>query len=407
MLKKVLKRIFEPRHFWRDAGYSELNELYASNLLRRLSISVLMIFVPIYLFRHGYSVPIIFGMFGMFFVARSVFDFVSGYSVARYGPKHTLIISTFLQVVSSALFMTVPSHHWSFALLGSVWGISTSFYFIPFHVEFSKIKHSKHSGSEIGFMNITERIGAVLGPALGGLLATLFGSPSIFVAATAVALASLWPLFQSAEPVKTHQHLDFKNFPLARALRDIGVSVACGVENTICINLWPFYVALFVLSSSVYAQLGIMSSVAVLVSIYSARLTGQLLDKHSGVKLLRISAITNAILHLTRPFVHSIMPAYGVSIANEVITNGYRIPYIKGMYAAADEYPGHRIVYVVVMESVGCVAKAGVWFLLAICAAYLGTRTSMNIGFVVASSASLLIMTERFSSLRMRSNIKA
>ena len=108
MLKKILSHILEPRHFWRDVGFSELNELYASNLLRRLSISILLIFVPIYLYKHGYQVAVIFSLFGMLFVAKVLCDFLAGYTVARYGPKHTMIVAAVFQVVSSGLFMTVP-----------------------------------------------------------------------------------------------------------------------------------------------------------------------------------------------------------------------------------------------------------------------------------------------------------
>lgn len=406
MLKKVLRHILEPRHFWREVGFSELNELYASNLLRRLSISVLMIFVPIYLYRHDYNVTAILCMYGVFFVAKVVCDILAGYTVARFGPKHTMIVAALLQVLISALFMTVPDYNWSFALMGAVWGASASFYFIPFHVEFSKIKHLKHSGSEIGYMNVIERLGAALGPALGGILAVIFGPTSIFVVATLMAFASLWPLFRSMEPVKTHQRLNFKAFPVARANRDIFSYMAHGLENTLCINLWPFYLGLFVLSGSVYAQLGIMSSIAVLASIYSAHTVGRMLDRSSGLKLLRISLAANALVHVMRPFVHTIMPAYGLSIANEVITNGYRIPYTKGFYAAADEYPGFRIVYVVTMEAMSSIAKGTVWFFLALCSVALGTRSALTAGFIIAALASLLIMSENFRALRARSSIK-
>lgn len=402
MLRKVLRRILEPRHFWREVGFSELNELYASNLLRRLSISVLMIFVPFYLYKNGYSVTVVLCMYGVFFVARIICDFIAGFVVARYGPKHTMILAAVLQVISSALFMTVPAYHWSFVLMGAVWGASASFYFIAFHVEFSKIKHLKHSGSEIGYMNVVERFGAALGPAIGGVLAVLFGPTSIFIAATLMAFASLWPLFRTREPVKVHQKLHFKTFPLARAKRDIMSYMAHGVENTLCVNLWPFYISLFVLTGSVYVQLGVMSSVTVLASVYTAHTVGKMLDKHSGVKLLRLSVLANTGFHLMRPFVHTVVPAYGLSIANEVVTNGYRIPFVKGFYAAADEYPGFRIVYVVIMEVMGNIAKATALFFLALCSLLYDARSALVISFMVAAVASLFIMTERFRALRGR-----
>lgn len=400
MIRKLLRRVLEPRHFWRDSGFTELNELYLSSLLRRLSISVLMIFVPIYLYREGYIVASIFTIYAIFFLSKAICDVLAGFTVARFGPKHTMIVAALLQVASTALFMTVPQHHWSIFILGSIWGASASFYFIPYHVEFSKIKHSKHAGSEIGYMNVVERAGAALGPAIGGGLAVFFGAPAIFLVGTILAFMSLWPLFRSSEPVRTKQQLNFADFPLARARRDIVSYIGLNVENTICINAWPFYVSLFILTGSVYAQLGIMSSVAIIASIYSAHWVGKLLDKKGGLELMRLSLLVNATIHAFRPFVSTLLPSYAVSVANEVVTNGYRIPYTKGMYAAADEYPGFRIVYVVTMECIGSICKGLVWSLLALSAIAYGSQQTFKIGFMVATVASLVIMLERFAALR-------
>ncbi len=172
MIQKLINSLLEPRHFWRTISASELSELYTSNMLRSLAISLLMVFVPFYLYQHGYSVAAIFSVFGFYFVARAFLDFAAGYMIARVGPKHTMIISCILQIISSGLFLSVPRFHWAFWVLGIPWGASASFFFISYHVAFSKIKHTVHSGKEIGYMTIMERIGSVVGPLVGGVVGT-------------------------------------------------------------------------------------------------------------------------------------------------------------------------------------------------------------------------------------------
>ena len=399
MLNKIVHRLLKPRHFWRDVGFDELSELYVSSMLKTFATTLLMIFVPFYLYQHNYTLPAIFALYGFFFAARVVADVASGYMVARFGPKHTMIASCLFQIFSAALFLTVPSQHWPIWLLGVPWGTSASLYFIAYHVEFSKIKHTKHAGREIGYMNMMEKVGAVAGPLVGGFTGTLFGSQYIFLVAVVTLFGSLWPLFLTREPVKTHQHLDFKGLPVTKVRRDFMAWAFLGIENTLCVNLWPFYVSLFALGSGVYAKLGALSAISVVVGIIAAYSIGKIVDSRSGRKLLRISAAVNALSYVFRPFVTSITPALAVTMANDIVTTGYRMPYIKGMYAAADDLPGYRIVYVASMEAMGNIAKSFVWFLLSILAFALSPYSVMVVGFVIAGVASIFIMTEKFKAL--------
>jgi MFS family permease len=399
MIRKLAHRLLEPRHFWRTIGADELVELYISNMLRSLSISLLMVFVPFYLYQHDYSIPAIFCMYGVFFATKIVCDVLAGFMVARFGPKHTMILSCCLQIASAALFLSVPNFHWAVWVLGIPWGASASFFFIAYHVAFSKIKHTAHSGKEIGYMTIMERIGTIIGPVTGGIVGTLFGSQFIFMVATAALFASLWPLFQSKEPVIAHQKLNFRDFPLHKVKHDLIAYAGVGVENTLCINLWPLYVSLFALTGGVYAKLGALSSAAVVASIGSAYVVGRLIDVKNARLTLQVAAILNAAVYFVRPFVTSLVPAFIVNLANESITTGYRMPFFKGVYAAADDLPGFRIVYIVSLEAMSSIAKCTAWFMLALGAQIMSVRTILIVGFMVAAIASIALMTEKFKAL--------
>ncbi len=306
-------------------------------------------------------------------------------------------------IASTGLFLTLPSRDWAVWLLGGVWGASASFFFIPFHVDFSKVKHSRHGGKELGFMNIMERIGSAIGPIVGGLVATFFGAQYIFLVAAGLLFVGMVPLLRTAEPVKTNQHIKFQNLNVRDKGRDFLSVMAFGIENTLSLYVWPLFLGVFVLAgSAVYAKLGAISSISFIVSIISARGIGRLIDQRRGRELLRSSAVANAMLHLMRPFVGSLPFALGVNLANEAVTPGYRMPYVKGWYDAADDLPGQRIVYLTSMEIMGCIAKATIWWMLTILTLLLADRTVMNIGFVIAAIASVIIMTERFKALNQR-----
>jgi MFS family permease len=397
MLKQKIKRILQKNHFWRTVGFDELSELYVSNLLRIVALGIFLVFVPYYLYHEGYSVAAIFTLFGVFMAIRVMADFAAGYYVARFGPKHAMVISCILQIVSVILLLSVPMFHWSVVLLALPWGISNSFFFIAYHVMFSKIKHTPRAGAELGHMMTYEKIGGLLGPIIGGLLGSAFGPQYIFLIATALFFGSLWPLFLTKEPVLTRQKLDFKSLPLHKIKDDLVSYCFMGVENTLCVNIWPFYVAVFVLSGAVYAQLGALSALGVLSAILAAKAIGRLVDSEVARPVLRLSALINAGMYTVRPLVTNLGGVLAVNVVNEAVTTGYRMPFIKGIYAAADDLPGHRIAYITVMEAFSSVAKATAWFILAMLATIVSLKTVLLIGFAMAGLASLGILKERFA----------
>jgi MFS family permease len=397
MLKKNIEKILRRNHFWRDVGFDELSELYVSNMLRVVALSIFMVFIPFFLWQQHYSAPEIFAFYGVFFVIRAISDISAGYFVARYGPKHTMLLSCILQIITAALLLSVPNHHWNIVILALPFGMSASFFFIAYHVVFSKIKHTVKAGSELGHMQAYEKVGYLIGPFVGGVIGSVLGPRYIFLAATLLLFASLVPLFQTAEPVKVRQKLRFKDLPVQKIKHDLFANACLGIENTLCINAWAFYVAVFVLTGSVYAQLGSLTAFAVLVSILSAKLIGKLSDTSYARRILRTGAILNALTYVIRPWINTVWGVFAVNSANEAITAAYRMPFMKGVYSAADDFPGLRIVYIASLEAVGSISKATIWFMLAILATSFDLRSVLCVAFAFAGLASLGIMKERFA----------
>lgn len=397
MLKQSVHKLLKRTHFWRDSGLDELSELYVSNLLRSIALTIFFVFIPFYLYEHGYSAISILALFGCFFMVRAPFDIVAGYFVARFGPKHTMIVSNLFQIISASLLLTVPQQHWNILLIAIPFGIAQSFFFISYHVSFSKIKHTPKAGAELGHMQVFEKIGYMLGPLVGGVVGSLLGAEYIFITATLLLILSLWPLFLTSEPTKTHQKIGFKTLPVDKIKRDLFANACLGVENTLCQNAWPFYVAVFILSGAVYAQLGLLTAFGVLVAIVSAKIIGRISDTAFARPIMRVNLVLNALVHCIRPLINSVGGVLAVNVANEAVTAGYRMPFMKGMYAAADDLPGYRIAYISSMECVGSIVKSTVWFLLALSAVVLSLQTVLILSFFIAAIASLGITKERFA----------
>ena len=63
MIHRASNSLLKRRHFWRYASFSEVAELYASRLLRIFALNMISLFIAVYLYNQGYSLPFIFELF--------------------------------------------------------------------------------------------------------------------------------------------------------------------------------------------------------------------------------------------------------------------------------------------------------------------------------------------------------
>ncbi len=361
MLNKIVHNLMQPRHFWRKVDMSELSELYASMLIRSLALSLIGLFVPIYLYKIGYSVQAIFGYFAVLFIAKTLLDIVSAFVIGRIGPKHAIALSTIGNIINLMMLLSIKELHWPLALLAILSASSLSLFFIAFHTDFSKIKHSEHGGKELGYMAIIERIGGVAGPLLGGVLATFFDARYTIVLAIVLLIGSLVPLLTSNEVVKVHQAVTFNGFTYKKHIRNF-VSYAChNTENSVSVVMWTFFIALTVFKLNTYASIGAITALGTGISLLIAKTIGTLVDNKHGNKLLNIGVFANALVMLARPLIRTPLSAIGVNMINDPVTICYRMPFMKNFYDAADNVSGYRIVFIAFSESMSALMRAFIW----------------------------------------------
>lgn len=400
MLQKIVSKLFKKHHFWRKNGFNELTEIYASQFLRSLAASLVGIFVPIFLYKSGFSVLAICVMFVAWFLSRFLWAYLSAKIIGLLGPKHGIALSVVLQIIYLTFVLTVSNLHWPLWLLGCIGSFAYCLFLMSFNVDFSKVKHTIHGGKELSFVSICERVGAIGGPIIGGLVASYYSPNYTIMLAIVVLFLSLIPIFMSAEPTKTRQKISLKGFPFQRHKRDFFVGAAFQLENVISINIWPLFLGIFVLVTNTYTYLGILASISTLVGIFVVYLIGHLIDDSKGRILLNIGATANAIIHILRPFVSTVGQAFGINIANEPVTAMYRLPFLKGVFDASDDVPGYRIAYYMVFEWYAAAINVIFWVFMCVACIMLTDYRALQLAFVIAAMMSLLITKQRFAALR-------
>lgn len=376
-------------HFWRHVGISEMAELYSSRMLRVMSMNMMGGFSIVYFYQLGYSVRWLVWYYVAYFAARVLMGPLIAMTVARYGPKHGTLISNIFFVLAATLMALAPS--WgvvALILLIPVGGYSRSLYDVCYLVDFSKVKHLEHSGKELGLMQMIERVMTAFGPIFGGLIALVFGPAIMMLVAALLMLSSVLPLFFTSEPVKIHQKLTLRHFNIKVAIKPMLAHIAVGVDMNASGMLWNLFIVIVVfgtVSNASYLQLGILSSVALFASIVISYIYGKLVDNRKGKALLRLSVIGDVLVYLSRPFITTPLQVVGVNVANEVVTTGYMLPALRGIFDTADGLPGYRIVYITVISTMLVVGDTLTLLLLAGLLASMNSHDALrNLYFIVA-----------------------
>lgn len=404
MLQKILHKLLARRHFWRHASFSEVAELYMARLLRSFALHMVSLFVVVYLYKSGYSLLFIALYIAAYYMVKVGFAFLALWYVARFGPKHAILFSNLLYIPALIVFALVPeagAPHalWVLMAFGLLQGASTTIYDYAYLVDFSKVKHADHAGKELGYMHILEKAASIVSPVLGGFLATYFGAEvTILVVATVFAVAAI-PLMRTAEPIKRQQSIRWKGFPWRTAVRSVVAETGVGFDVMVTGAGWGLFLAAVVLVSQgdeVYASLGILSAIGMVVAFVSAFVFGRMIDKQAGGRLLRFAVLGKMVSHLMRPFVHSPVAAAGVNTISEVSTTGYSMAFMRGMFDTAD-LSGHRLVYLLFIEMAVNLGAALACAILALFVWLYEPQQAFVMFFVAAAGYVLVVASARFA----------
>jgi MFS family permease len=115
---------------------------------------------------------------------------------------------------------------------------------------------------------------------------------------------------------------------------------------------WTLFIALVVFANDgneIYAKIGALASLTLLVSLATSYVFGHTIDRRGGGTLLIASAIVNSIVHLFRSTIQTWVGIVANNAANEVATTGYAMAFTRGMFDTADK-SGHRILYLFFIE---------------------------------------------------------
>jgi len=374
------------RGLFPDHIASHLKELYCCMALLNFAFAALLLFEPIYLYTLGFPVTKILlyfaGVYTLYFFIAPL-----GGMYAKYkGFEHGIIAGSLFLILYLVSLMSV-SLHWSFLFIAMfALALQKSFFWPAYHADFAYFSESGERGREISIIVIIDTFAWVLGPLVGGLLATLFGFPAMFALMCLIILCSNIPFLFKREEFTSSQ-FEYRTpfrYLTSKEARPYVFGYLGFAEELIVFVLWPIF--MFVTLDNVLETAGIAAT-STLVTACVVLYVGTVIDTHERNKAMKLGIILVSLSWIFRLIARGGYTLLFLDFFGRVSRNSFMMPLISGLYDFASK--NNAIVKnVLLMEMSLSIGKVAIALVLAAFFYFFGEQ--WNVVFIIAAACSLL-----------------
>lgn len=318
----------------------ELNALYFSYGLINFALGMVMLFVPIYLYKLGYSISWILIYFFIMQASFVIFAYRGALVFSKYGVKHTFAIAVVIQIIFLFGLKLLPDFRWLFYILPIVYAFKVMLYAYSFHVNFILHSDKKNRGKEVSMAQAAALVGGLLSPFIGGLLINFLGFNVLFLVATFFLIVSLIPLMffkEEYEKISFDKNNLYKGIFKRENLPKTLSFSGYAIEDLIGGVIWPLF--LFVSFLKV-ESIGLVTSLIALLTFLTFYFVGRITDKRDKKQLLKIGTILYFFGWIARLFVSGFFSLLFVDTYKDISSRILQIPWTAYSYdlAAKSDY---------------------------------------------------------------------
>ncbi len=231
--------------------------------------------------------------------------FMAEYVIDRIGYRKTIFLSL---VLSSLAFMCLSgvsvTGRWELVLVsGGLFGMVVNTYWVVYYTLLSGGIKKNNVGRSYGVLEAVSKLGQVMAPLLGALLAVKFGFSMLFVSGIGLLLISSIPIWF----LPRHLHLDKVSwkefFEWASEMKFLRLGLAMGgdaVNEVIYADVWSVYVFLMLGSLK---SMGVFGSVVLMATVVFTYLVSWVFDKKSRREFQIVGVSGGIMVWISRAFV--------------------------------------------------------------------------------------------------------
>ncbi len=309
----------------------DLYHLFLSRVGRRISIILLQLFSPIYIyqiaktqgFSETYAVLVVLSYYLLMAIIKFLVIPLSENLSQKIGFKGIIWASAipfFLFIPSIVYAKSMPS---LLFLSSFLFGVHSAFYWWGYHGYFVKSADKKHIGRRVGQARLLETIASVITPFAGAIITSYFGFTALFITSAVAVYISLLLLgrYHDKKQKRDVRYVDVLKLIKSHKLVSLAY-VGYGGEVIIYSVVWPLFLFLFF---GTIINLGVIVSLASLISAVFALSVGEWVDKQGERKAVLIGSPLVSISWLARAIGSNMLPFV---FADSLWNVGQRLLYI-------------------------------------------------------------------------------
>ncbi|MAG73248.1 hypothetical protein CL620_02960 [archaeon] len=341
----------EHAFWWHFVPHRKLTLLYLSMGLRSFALSMVALFIPLYLYQEmGYTLTETLLFYALFALVFAIFTPIAAKFCARFGIKHSILFSKPFYVVFLGLLYVLPYISVPLLILGLLVGIYLAFYWMGMNLLFHKLSHHNHRGEEVGKWQASKIFATMIGPLLGGVLISYLGFQFVFALASFLFILSALLLFIHKE-AHVRYHFAFTQLTNKDHWKDSLFFISKGAEVVANLVIWPLFI--FGILGS-YVSLGTVGSILAGVTGVLVLFVGKKSDRIGKRRILQGVAFFDSVAWFLRALVQTVGHVFGVSIF-AAITGGIRLAPLSALQF--DKAQGDITAYFVTREVYMCLGR--------------------------------------------------
>ncbi len=308
----------------------ELREIYISLAIKTLAISMIGIFIPIFLIKElGYPIMDMIKFFLIFALTSFFMACFVGKLTATIGTKKLLAISITFHVVGYFFMYYYLDSIYKLFLIAAILGAADNMYGVGIVSNFARTSDRKHRSEEVSMLYSSIILGGVIGPLVGGTLITIYGFNILFGIVVVLLFLSLLPLFKIKE-VHTPYTYNFKHILNELTISNLKKSyglLAIGFRQIADFILWPVFLFSVL---GLYLSLGIVFTLGMLLMGIMNIFIGEYIKKKgkkATTKTHHIGCILHACSWFLRVLAKAPTPISAFTIIGMVSTPIIDVPF--------------------------------------------------------------------------------
>lgn len=366
---------------------AELNGLFIYMAVRSFSLSLISIYIPIYLYTTGFGMRGVLAYFFFLYLFESILQTPAIYLIKKYGSRVSLLLSTPVLVINLWMLSSIGKYHWPLWLVALSGASMLSLFWMAYHYDFVKAKTCFKTSREVGVLNIIVAIASALGPLLGGLVAFHLGFSVLFyIPLILLSLGSLVLLYKPRN--RTYESdFDFKGVKLSKIKKDLTANFGTGWEAEVTAFYWPLFVFITIGS---YQKVGAIITAGLISTILLTLWVAKKSDAGEKKRYIELGGYLSVILYVLQAFIQNVLHVFALDLANNFSRSIKTTPYTAEYYLRATETkPG---VYIYLMELSVNIARFLLASFLFLLTFVLTDKGVLIVAFTFAAVGAILVM---------------